>query len=200
MQPLISSSHLVWVFGYGSLVWRPAMTYVARRAGRIDGWARRFWQASTDHRGTVDAPGRVLTLVESAGAVWGMAYAIERAAWPETEAALEIREQQGYARLTVEIGLAAGEQAGCVVETVAGLLYIATPANQYFVGPEPLDVTAEVVRRSHGPSGSNVDYVLELDRTLTAMGAADAEVSALAARVRLARPRASHDGTVPSAG
>jgi cation transport regulator ChaC len=181
-------SNLAWVFGYGSLIWRPAMAYVARRAGRVDGWARRFWQASTDHRGTVEAPGRVLTLVESEGGVWGMAYAIERATWPQTEAALEVREQQGYARLTIDIGLAPGEQAGHVVESVAGFLYVATPANPYFIGPEPLEVTADVVRRSHGPSGSNIDYVLELDRTLTAMGAADPEVSALAERVRVARP------------
>jgi cation transport regulator ChaC len=165
------------------------MAYVARRAGRVDGWARRFWQASTDHRGTAEAPGRVLTLVESEGVVWGMAYAIARAAWPETEAALELREQQGYARLTVDIDLAAGERAGGVVETVAGLLYVATPANPYFIGPEPPEVTADVVRRSRGPSGSNVDYVLELDRMLAAMGAADPEVSALAERVRVPPPR-----------
>jgi len=181
---------LVWVFGYGSLIWRPAMAYVARRAGRVDGWARRFWQASTDHRGTAEAPGRVLTLIESDdSAVWGMAYAIARAAWPETEAALELREQQGYARLTIDIGLAAGEQAGRVVAAVAGLLYVATPANPYFVGPEPLEMTADVVRRSRGPSGSNVEYVLELERTLAAMGAADPEVSALADCVRVARLR-----------
>ena len=186
---MTAPSDLVWVFGYGSLIWRPAMAYVARRAGRVDGWARRFWQASTDHRGTVEAPGRVLTLVESDGVVWGMAYAITRAAWPETEVALELREQQGYARLTVDIGLAAGEQAGRVIETVAGLLYIATPANPYFVGPEPLEMTADVVQRSRGPSGNNVDYVLELERTLAAMGAADPEVSAIAERVRAARPR-----------
>jgi cation transport protein ChaC len=159
----------VWVFGYGSLVWRPAMTYVARRAGRIDGWARRFWQSSTDHRGTVEAPGRVLTLVEGAGAVWGMAYAIARTEWPAIEAGLELREQQGYARVTVDIGLAVGQQAEHIVETVAGLLYVATPANPYFIGPESLEVTAEIVRRSHGPSGSNVDYVLELDRALSAL-------------------------------
>jgi cation transport protein ChaC len=184
MQAMTAPEDRVWVFGYGSLIWRPAMAYVARRAGRIEGWARRFWQASTDHRGTAEAPGRVLTLVESDRAVWGMAYAIARAAWPNTEAALELREQQGYARLTIDLGLAAGEHAGPVVETVAGLLYVATPANPYFIGPEPLEVTADVVRRSRGPSGSNVDYVLELDRTLTAMGAADPDVSALAAHLR----------------
>lgn len=181
-------SPLVWVFGYGSLIWRPAMRFAARRAARIDGWARRFWQASTDHRGTTEAPGRVLTLVQSDDAVWGVAYAIERAAWPDVEAALELREQQGYARLTVDVGLAAGDQAGPIVETVPGLLYIATPDNPYFIGPEPLDMTAEIVWRSHGPSGANLDYVLELDRALAAMDARDPEVRTLAELV--ARPRA----------
>ena len=173
----------VWVFGYGSLIWRPAMAYQARRAGRITGWQRRFWQSSTDHRGTVEAPGRVLTLVEADGAVWGMAYAIERTAWPAIEAALELREQQGYVRLTVDIALSAGELAGDIVDTVPGLLYLATARNPYFIGPEPLDATADIIRRSHGPSGSNVDYVLELERALAAMKAHDAEVSALAARL-----------------
>ncbi|HEY0478407.1 MAG TPA: gamma-glutamylcyclotransferase [Kofleriaceae bacterium] len=181
---MTTSDELVWIFGYGSLIWRPAMAYAARRAGRVEGWARRFWQASTDHRGTLEAPGRVLTLVEAKGAVWGAAYAIGRAEWPAIEAALEVREQQGYARLTVDLGLAGGEQAGKVVETVSGLVYLATPANPYFIGPEPLEATAEIVRRSRGPSGSNVDYVLELERALAAMGAADPEVSALAELVR----------------
>jgi len=92
----------------------------------------------------------VLTLVEADGAVWGMAYAIERPAWPAIEAALEVREQQGYVRLTVDIALSAGERAGDIVETVPGLLYVATARNPYFIGPEPLDATADVVRRSHG--------------------------------------------------
>ena len=185
---MTASDDFVWIFGYGSLIWRPAMAYAARRAGRIEGWARRFWQASTDHRGTPEAPGRVLTLVEASGTVWGAAYAIERAAWPAIEAALELREQQGYARLTVDVGLAAGDQAGSVVETVGALLYIATPANPYFIGPEPLEATANIARRSQGPSGSNLDYVLELERALAAMAAADHEVSSLSALLQRREP------------
>ena len=186
---MTSSDELVWVFGYGSLIWRPAMVYAARRAACVTGWSRRFWQASTDHRGTVESPGRVLTLVESDDQVWGAAYAIARSGWPVIDAALDVREQQGYLRLTVDIGLAAAEQAGPIAETVSGLLYVATPANPHFIGPEPLDTTAEIVRRSHGPSGSNLEYVLQLDLALATMGVADPEVRALAERLRSGPPR-----------
>lgn len=177
---------VVWVFGYGSLIWRPAIAYAARRAGCIEGWARRFWQSSTDHRGTTEAPGRVLTLIESTDSVWGMAYAIERAAWPEIEAALMLREQQGYARVPVEIGLAADAVAGPITERVAGLLFIATGENPYFIGPESLDATAAIVQRSSGPSGPNLDYVFALETALAEMQAHDAEVAALAALLRAA--------------
>ncbi len=180
----------VWVFGYGSLVWRPAMAHGQRRAARIEGWARRFWQASTDHRGTPEAPGRVLTLVEAPTTLWGVAYAIDADAWPAIEPALEHREQQGYARLMVDAGLAAADRAGPVVETVRAHLYLATPANPYFIGPEDVAATAAIVRRAVGPSGGNVEYVVALARALAALGAGDPDVDVLVAALDAGAPDA----------
>jgi cation transport regulator ChaC len=84
------------IFGYGSLVWRPAFPHVERRAACVRGWARRFWQGSPDHRGVRDAPGRVLTLVPRPEALcWGVAYRIEAAAWEDVLAIRGARGRSG---------------------------------------------------------------------------------------------------------
>jgi cation transport regulator ChaC len=176
---------VVWLFGYGSLIWRPDLPFRERRAARITGWARRFWQASWDHRGTPASPGRVVTLVESPGAeLWGAAYAITDADWPDVLATLEHREQAGYERLVLTAGLAAAERAGEVVADVPAEIFIGGADRPEFIGPEPLAATAAIVRASRGPSGANLDYVLALERALAELGVRDPDVAALADMVR----------------
>jgi glutathione-specific gamma-glutamylcyclotransferase len=167
-----------WIFGYGSLVWRPAFEHLERRPGYLRGFARRFWQASTDHRGTPQAPGRVVTLLEEPGAIcWGMAYRVGGEQLPQVLTELDYREKQGYRRVetTVYLRTAGGE------EQAGALVYVATPDNPHFLGPTPVADIAEVVRGSRGPSGHNIEYVLELARALDALGIVDPHVHELAA-------------------
>ena len=171
----------LWIFGYGSLVWRPAFPFVERRAGWIGGWARRFWQSSTDHRGVPEAPGRVVTLVAAPEArCWGMTYRVEPTVAADVLAGLDHREQGGYRRVSVDVTLPEGDVLPRVV------MYLATEDNPNYAGPATLPRIAAQVRRCQGPSGPNTEYVLRLAEALRARGVdhdEDAHVFELAALI-----------------
>ena len=169
----MSDSEL-WIFGYGSLVWRPAFDHAESSAARISGFRRWFWQGSTDHRGVPGAPGRVVTVLPEAGAVcFGRAFRVESSVEAEVLAQLDQREKGGYARFEVEATLVReGESAN----RVSALMYAATPGNPNYLGPAPTEVIARQIYASAGPSGPNVDYAFELAAALRAMSADDAHV------------------------
>ena len=154
-----------WVFGYGSLIWKQDFPFLESRPGSIEGWARRFWQGSHDHRGTPDDPGRVVTLIESPGERCdGVAFLVE----PQVFDHLDFREKNGYERVGVDIRIAG--------EVVAGVMYRAAEDNHAFLGPASVGEIAAHVGRAVGPSGANRDYVLELARALRARGFSDTHV------------------------
>lgn len=171
-----------WIFGYGSLIWRPAFRYERQAPGYITGWTRRFWQGSTDHRGVPGAPGRVVTLVPEDGArCWGMAYAVAQADQAGVLASLDHREKGGYARHDVPLALGEREHAPAAQTAI---VYVATAGNPNYLGPAALPEIAAQVRTSHGPSGSNLEYVLRLAEALAAMGAEDDHVAEIARLIR----------------
>lgn len=164
----------VWLFGYGSLIYKVDFPILERQPASIRGWERRFWQGSHDHRGTPEAPGRVVTLIESPGAICqGMAYRVS----PDTFSHLDHREKNGYLRFFTALTFPEGHHA-------EGLVYVAGPTNPAFLGPAPMADMAEQITRSHGPSGSNADYLLSLAEALEELGAEDPHVFELAGRVR----------------
>ncbi len=168
-----------WIFGYGSLIWRVDFPFHERRVASVSGWARRFWQGSHDHRGTPDAPGRVVTLIAEPGTVCvGVAYLVDAAVF----AHLDHREKNGYERTEVDIAFRDGD-------AVEGVTYIGAPGNFAFLGPAPVAAIAAQIATARGPSGANADYLLELASALKALGAADAHVRELAEIVRH-QPRA----------
>lgn len=161
-----------WIFGYGSLVWRPDFPFSERRSGYIEGFVRRFWQGSTDHRGVPEAPGRVVTLVPEPGArCWGIVYRLAPADRDRVFGELDHREKGGYARseVTVQLG-------GPARERVSAVLYMATAENPNYLGPAPVREIAEQVQRASGPSGSNVEYVLRLAGFLREVAAEEPHV------------------------
>ncbi|KAG9242398.1 ChaC-like protein-domain-containing protein [Calycina marina] len=188
-----------WVFGYGSLIWKPPPHFDRRVPGYVTGYVRRFWQASEDHRGTPEAPGRVVTLIErsfwetlpdwhpsGSDKVWGTAYRIEAAKVQEVQKYLDIREINGYTIHYTPFHPADG------TSDIKTLVYIGTPENEQFMGPQEPQVLAEHIYRSIGPSGLNRDYLLSLETALNGLSpdSGDGHITELANRVREISKRA----------
>ena len=182
-----------WIFGYGSLVWRPSFPFAERHPAFVSGWGRRFWQGSTDHRGVPGRPGRVVTLVSDPGAAcWGMAYRVAEEDEALVLARLDHREKGGYERHEVTLNLEGARESveSGSARAVDGLVYVATDRNPNYLGPAPLDAVVREVLASEGPSGHNVEYVLRLATALREirpdLDESSEEALALASRVELA--------------
>lgn len=166
----------VWLFAYGSLIFKADFPYLERRAAHIQGWVRRFWQGSHDHRGTPEAPGRVVTLMRQPGATChGMAYRIT----PEVLGPLDVREKNGYLREVTRLHF----DDATPPASAEGLVYLATEDNAAFLGDATLDAIAEQIAVAHGPSGPNRDYLVNLAQALRELGVDDPHVFALTARL-----------------
>ncbi|WIA15112.1 hypothetical protein OEZ85_001803 [Tetradesmus obliquus] len=166
------------IFGYGSLVWRPGFEYKSKVVGFIRGYKRVFWQGSTDHRGTPEAPGRTVTLAEEEGAVtWGVAYRLagSEEQQQQTIAYLEWREKQYDVRRLCHMYTADSPDQPVLQDV---MVYIATqsPANVNWLGPAPLPAIAQQIATSRGPSGSNHEYLLQLAEAMRQINIDDPEL------------------------
>lgn len=167
----------VWLFGYGSLIYKADFPYLERRPATIHGWSRRLWQGSHDHRGTPAHPGRVATLVPEHDAIcMGVAYLVT----PATFEHLDHREKNGYLRFTMTLHFDGGRVA-------EGIVYIANPENAAWLGPADDAEIARHVAGAAGPSGRNSDYVRKLAEALRELGADDPHVFEVEARLRRMR-------------
>jgi len=167
-------SEPLWLFGYGSIMWKTGFYFDASALGFIRNRARRFWQGSTDHRGTEQAPGRVVTLVDAPGNIcWGMVYRIPADRIDATIVELDYREKGGYESEEIDIEFGDGS-------ITRGVTYHADTGNPNFLGHAPKEEIALQIAESHGPSGTNKEYILQLHHALCQHGIADEHVSELA--------------------
>jgi cation transport protein ChaC len=170
----------LWVFGYGSLIWRPGFDFVEKRLATLHGYHRAFCMASIRYRGTPEAPGLVLALDRfDGGSCAGVAYRVPAPGAEATLAYLRARELISYAydetRLPVRL------DGGGEVEAVA---YVSNRAHPQYRGGLTLEQQAEVIARAVGPNGPNADYLLNTVESLEALGLHDPDLHRLAEMVR----------------
>jgi cation transport protein ChaC len=156
-----------WVFGYGSLIWRPGFIYLRAAQATLPGAHRSLCVYSHRHRGTAEQPGLVFGLTHG-GSCRGMAFQVEHARWPETLDYLRERElDKGVYRETMRPIRIAG------MDTVTALVFVVDEHHPQFAGQLSVAEQARLVRIGRGESGANTEYVLATARHLEAMGIKD---------------------------
>lgn len=173
----------LWVFAYGSLMWRPDFDYMERRPARLIGAHRALCVYSFVHRGTPERPGLVLGL-DRGGNCRGIAYRVAADRRDDTIAYLRAREQvtMVYRESWRAVWLDDDPQ-----QTVHALCYIVDRGHRQYAGRLPLERQIHLVREGHGRSGANRDYVLDAVKEIERQGYRDTQLHVLAERLKGAR-------------
>ncbi|WP_136620350.1 MULTISPECIES: gamma-glutamylcyclotransferase [Mesorhizobium] len=156
-----------WVFGYGSLIWRPGFAHVETQRARLHGYRRSLCVYSFVHRGTRERPGLVLGL-DRGGSCIGLAFRVPGGLRDEVIAYL--RERELVTNVYLERMLKIRLDGGGTVDAVA---YIVDRQHEQYAGALDAADAAAVVRGAVGQSGNNEDYVLSTLEHLKALGIRD---------------------------
>jgi cation transport protein ChaC len=180
MNPPDHASEDLWVFGYGSLMWRPGFAFVEKIPARVIGLHRSLCVYSFVHRGTPERPGLVLGL-DRGGACRGLAFRVAAPQRTETLAYLRSREQVTKVYRETMRGVVLAGQPERRVDAVC---YVVDRGHPQYAGRLSIAQQLHHIRGAHGQSGANPDYVLSTVAALEAMGCRDDELHLLAERLK----------------
>lgn len=167
-----------WVFGYGSLMWRPGFAHVETRRARLMGFRRALCIRSWVHRGTEQRPGLVLGL-DRGGSCVGMAFRVPGDLRDEVIAYLRARELVTSVYLEREFTIQLDRDGA----RVPAVCYIADRKHHQYAGKLDAAHAAEIVSGAVGQSGRNEDYVSSAVEHLKALGIRDHWLEEVARRV-----------------
>jgi cation transport protein ChaC len=180
MNPFDHASEDLWVFGYGSLMWRPGFSFVEKIPARVIGLHRSLCVYSFVHRGTPERPGLVLGL-DRGGACRGLAFRVAASHRAETLAYLRGREQvtKVYRETVRGVLLSANPE-----RRVDAVCYVVDRGHPQYAGRLSIAEQLQHIRGAHGQSGANPDYVLSTVAALEALGCRDDDLHVLAERLK----------------
>ena len=170
----------LWVFGYGSLMWRPGFDFIERVPARLIGLHRALCVYSFVHRGTPEQPGLVLGL-DRGGMCRGIAFRVVAPAREQTIAYLRAREQVTAVYLETMRRIELEEKAR---RQVRALAFVVDRSHVQYAGRLTLAEQLHYVRQGHGRSGPNRDYVLDAVHSLEALGYRETALHRLAEQLR----------------
>jgi cation transport protein ChaC len=176
----VPSHEDLWVFGYGSLMWRPGFEFLEALPARLIGEHRALCVYSFDHRGTPEKPGLVLGL-DRGGACRGIAFRVAAKRRDEVVGYLRGREQTTHVYREVMRSVWLENEPR---DRVSALAYVVDRGHVQYAGRLSLPDQLRYVRQGHGRSGNNRDYVLETVRSIEAQGFRDPQLHQLALMLR----------------
>jgi glutathione-specific gamma-glutamylcyclotransferase len=171
---------MMWVFGYGSLLWNPGFTVRRSVLARLPDYHRSFCMRSIHHRGTPAAPGLVLALDAAPGAAChGLALGVDTDQADEVLAYLREREliSSAYIERLLKVDLADGTQ-------VTAVTYVIDPDHVQYCGALPLEEQARIIAQAVGERGPNTEYLHNTVAHLGTLGIIDPDLDWLDSRVR----------------
>ena len=156
-----------WVFGYGSLIWRPGFAHTETHRARLHGFRRSLCVHSHVHRGTPERPGLVLGL-DRGGSCIGLAFRVPGEL--RDEVLVYLRERELVTHVYLERMLPVRIDSG---STVPALCYIVDRKHHQYAGALDEAEAAAIVTGAVGRSGANEEYVLNTVEHLKALGIRD---------------------------
>lgn len=168
----------LWLFAYGSLIWKPELEHLETRPALARGWHRRFCMRLTRWRGTREVPGLMMAL-DRGGSCAGLAYRLPEASPFDQVMRLLARETDDIEPTNVPRWVTLHTADG----PITGLAFVASPAGANYAGRLPIGQVARTLARAAGHWGSGAQYLYNTVERLEAHGIRDRNLWALQALV-----------------
>lgn len=159
----------LWLFAYGSLIWRPEFATLEQLPARLGGWQRRFPMRVYRYRGTLDDPGLMMGLLPG-GHCDGV---VQRVAASDAQSRLRQLVRREMSSKPPTNTLTWVEVAVAGRAPLRALAITASPGGRYYCGELPIAETAEVLARACGFWGSGAQYLYETIASLERFGIHD---------------------------